>query len=273
TLRHAEYGRRVPRRLSLLLAAAVLAVGLVAVASGSRAGPSSATNRAVKSLHGPRGPRGPRGRRGPRGYRGPRGPTGVQGRQGNQGPTAAQGPTGPTGPPGIGLDRPGYSLTALEPSPSGRYASVAIGADGLPLIAYDGWHRLRVAHCDDLACRSATARTVESEDVPETYPAVAIGADGLGLIAYAASTVGVLKVAHCSNLACSASTISTLTAGQDFAFQELSIAIGADGLGLIAFTDPKGLFPKVAHCEDFECAHAAITNLDPNANADEGTSV
>lgn len=173
----------------------------------------------------------------------------------------------------MGLDRPGFTRAALEPSPSGRYASIAIGADGLPLVAYDGWYRLRVAHCDDLACRSATAHTVESEDAPETYPAVAIGADGLGLIAYSGGVVGNLKVAHCSNVSCSASTISSLGGGENFAFEELSIAIGADGLGLIAFTDPKGLFPKVAHCEDAACTQATITNLEPNGEADEGTSV
>jgi len=225
-----------------------------------------------------RGPRGPRGYRGPRGPRGFRGPTGAQGPQGAQGPRGvagqqgAQGAQGPTGPAGLGLQRPGFTSTAVDGDSAGRYESIAIGSDGLPVITYDGWYKLRVAHCDDLACTSATKTTVEPSDSPESFSSVAIGSDGLPLIAYTHSQVGNLKVAHCSNVVCSASTLSTLGGDQHFAFDELSVTIGSDGLGLIAFTDPKGLLAKVAHCENVVCSQATITTLDQFI-AFEGTSV
>jgi Collagen triple helix repeat (20 copies) len=264
------------------LAATALAVALLGTPLGAGAGSGSGPTVKPQSqvLRGPRGPRGPRGfsgRVGPPGARGEPGPAGLQGRQGSQGEHGAPGPPGPQGPagePGTGLGRPGYARTTLDAGPGvGRASSIAIGVDGLPLISYDGWHELKVAHCSNLACTSAIAVTIEGNDAPETYSSVAIGADGLGLIAYTYAVVDSLKVAHCANVACSEATLSTLGGSQHFAFNELSIAIGADGLGLIAFTDPKGLFPKVAHCENLECSEATITNLDPNILADQGTSV
>lgn len=259
-------------RLSLLVAAAALAVGLLGVAAGSRLAPAAAHSQAGKIHRGPRGPRGYRGPRGPRGSRGPTGALGVQGAQGAAGQAGPRGPQGPTGPEGLGLQQPGFTRTALDGDSAGRYESIAIGSDGLPLITYDGWFKLKVAHCNDVACTSATKTTIEPSDAPETFSAVAIGSDGLGLIAYGHSQVGYLEVAHCSNVACTASTLSTLGVGEDFAFDELSITIGSDGLGLIAFTDPKGLFAKVAHCENVACSQATITTLDQNIAA-EGTSV
>jgi hypothetical protein len=247
--------------LSGLVVAGPLAVGATSTKVAAKA--SSA-----ESQRGPRGPRGPRGRRGPRGYRGLRGATGPQGVQGAAGSTGEQGPRGIPGPAGRGITRPGFARTVLAVAPAGMRPSVAIGADGLPLLTDDPWHGLEVAHCDDLACTSATRTTLDSGS--ETFSSVAIGADGLGLIAYDGPQV---KVAHCSNIVCSSATISTLGGEQDSAFAELSVAIGSDGLGLIAFTDPKGLFPKVAHCENVECSQATITRLDQTSIAGEGTSV
>jgi Collagen triple helix repeat (20 copies) len=258
--------------LSLLAAAGALAACLLGAASGSRTTPVASNTHEGKVLRGPRGPRGFRGPRGRRGLRGERGPTGAQGPPGQAGLVGPTGTQGPRGPAGLGIDRPGFTRTALDGNFGGRYSSIAIGSDGLPLISYDGWYRLRVAHCSDLACTAATTTTVEPSDAPETFSSVAIGSDGLGLIAYSHSSVGNLKVAHCSNLACSSSTLSTLGSDQHFAFEELSVTIGSDGLGLIAFTDPKGLLAKVAHCENVACSQATITTLDQFI-AFEGTSV
>ena len=85
--------------------------------------------------------------------------TGAQGAQGGPGEQGPRGAEGPPGQAGRGIERPGFTRTVLDNNFSGRYSSVAIGADGLPLICYDGWYRLRVAHCDDLACTSATTTT------------------------------------------------------------------------------------------------------------------
>ena len=140
------------RRAALAFAGTAFVVALVAGTLGAGAASRPAAKAASKDRL-VRSPRGPRGFRGPAGLRGPRGFVGA---------------------PGVGLGRPGFMRTLVESHPSGRYSSIAIGADGLPLITYDGWYRLRVAHCENIACTSAVARTVETSDVPETFSAVAI---------------------------------------------------------------------------------------------------
>jgi hypothetical protein len=86
----------------------------------------------------------------------------------------------------------------------GMHSSVTIGADGLGLISYyDATNAdLKVAHCSDAACSSATTITLDSDEDVGMYTSVTIGADGLGLISYYDATHGDLKVAHCANPFC-----------------------------------------------------------------------
>ena len=178
---------------------------------------------------------------------------------------------GPQGLPGLGPGRPGFTNTALDGSSVVGYSSVAVGADGLPLISYAGWHELNVAHCANLACTSAEITTLKSCQC-ELFTSITIGADGLGLIAYTGQSVGYLEVAHCLDIACSSATTATIGEPDHFAFDEVSITIGSDGLGLISFVDPKGLFPTVAHCENVACSSATVTIVDAN-NFRQGSSV
>jgi len=142
----------------------------------------------------------------------------------------------------------------------GNYPSITIGADGLGLIAYveDSLGNLKVAHCSDLACASATITALDTTGVG-FYPSITIGTDGLGLISYYDSTD--LSVAHCDNLACTSATFSTLdSAGQ--VGERSSITIGADGLGLISYYDETNDTLKVAHCSTITCTSATVTTLD-----------
>jgi hypothetical protein len=274
---------RTPGAALALAGLAALAVALVATPLGTGASASQQTLKAASAkpvLRGPRGPRGPRGFRGPRGKRGlrgalgPTGPRGLEGIDGADGPVGPPGPTGVTGlqgqqgepgPPGVGFGRPGYASSTVDGA-GGRPGGLAIGADGLALITYDGGLSLKVARCTDVACTSSTTSTVDTCPTGcQLYSSIAIGADGLGLISYTGFSVEHLRVAHCSNPACSEATLSTLGGPNDFAFQTTSVAIGADGLGLIAFVEPKGLVPKVAHCNNVTCTDATITSFDPQA--------
>jgi hypothetical protein len=80
----------------------------------------------------------------------------------------------------------------------GQDTSVTIGADGLGLISYhDATNgNLKVAHCSNRACTSATLTTLDSIGNVGQDTAVTIGADGLALISYHDVTNGNLKVAH-----------------------------------------------------------------------------
>ena len=155
--------------------------------------------------------------------------------------------------------------------PAGTNSSIAIGVDGLPLISYHDFHHLKVAHCANIACTSAAITTLE-ECQCELFTSVTIGAHGLGLIAYTGRSVGFIQVAHCLDVACSSATTATIGEPDDFAFNQASITVGSDGFGLISFVDPKGLLPKVAHCENVACSSATVTDVDTN-NFREGSSI
>ena len=104
-----------------------------------------------------------------------------------------------------GLERQGLALTILDgPGNVGQYTSAIIGADGLGLISYhDVTNRtLKVAHCSNQACTSATLTTLDSGGEVGQDTSVTMGADGLGLISYYDATNGNLKVAHCSDRSC-----------------------------------------------------------------------
>ena len=106
--------------------------------------------------------------------------------------------------------------------------AIAVGNDGLPLIAYSdtgGTYDLRVAHCADVQCSSATHTpidtTMDSTDAKE----IVIGSDGLALIAYFDTTSDNLKVAHCQNVACTSAILSTIDQVGDVG-RRLSMATG-----------------------------------------------
>jgi len=253
-----------------LVGLVALGVALVTTPLGTGATSSRTTVKAGKTSAA-RGPRGPRGFRGPRGYRGFLGAPGAPGAAGPQGAQGPQGIQGQPGVPGQGLTRPGFTSTTLDDSSIAGYSSVAIGTDGLPLISYAAFHQLKVAHCANLACTSA-ATAILKDCQCEPFTSIAIGADGLGLIAYTGRSVGFLEVAHCVDTACSSVTTATIGEPDHFAFDEVSITIGSDGLGLITFIDPKGLLPTVAHCENVACSSATVTAVDTN-NFRDGSSV
>lgn len=137
----------------------------------------------------------------------------------------------------------------------GRWNSVEIGADGLGLISYyDATNvDLKVAHCQNLACSTAETTTLDSEGGPSS---IAVGGDGRGLIAFASNDT--LKVAHCSDVVCSTATTATIDVVQGETHP--SIAIGADGLALISYSNRAEDNPRidVAHCDDVGCSTATI---------------
>jgi hypothetical protein len=145
----------------------------------------------------------------------------------------------------------------------GQYTSIAIGADGLGLISYynASSRDLKIAHCNDAACSSATIANLDSANEVGQYTSIAIGTDGLALISYYDATHAKLKVAHCNDVTCSTATTATLD-GSNSGGYYTSIAIGADGLGLISHVHPATLEVKVAHCNDTACSSATTATID-----------
>jgi hypothetical protein len=86
----------------------------------------------------------------------------------------------------------------------GQYPSMTIGKDGFPIIAYYDYLNgdLKVAHCSDAACTSATIHVLDSTGNVGEYTSIAIGTDGMPIISYYDRTNRDLKVVHCSNRYC-----------------------------------------------------------------------
>jgi hypothetical protein len=165
----------------------------------------------------------------------------------------------------------------------GEYTSIAIGADGLPIISYfkaGGANNLKVAHCDDVECTSSISNTLDSQGVVGWYTSIAIGADGLPIISYykeyGAGDDCNLKVAHCDDVMCTSAISTTLDSQGDVGW-DTSIAIGADGLPIISYYKAGGAGDeynlKVAHCDDVMCTSAISTTLDSQGVVGWSTSI
>lgn len=113
-----------------------------------------------------------------------------------------------------------------------------LGADGLGLISHHDLlgKDLRVAHCDDVACTSATLSNLDSAGTVGAFTSVAVGVDGLGLISYDDDSNDDIKVAHCRDVACTSAIISIVDSAGDFG-PGTSLTIGADGLGLVSYSE------------------------------------
>ncbi len=155
----------------------------------------------------------------------------------------------------------GGTATVDDPATSaGWYTSIAIGHDGLPVISYHDSAAgvLKVAHCRDASCAGATVTVLDGGVTRAgAFNSIAIGADGLPVVSYWDQTAFALKLARCARPDCTGGhSVSLVDGGQPDARAGLhtSVAIGRDGLPVIAYTDDSAFAVKVAHCNDPACA-------------------
>lgn len=154
---------------------------------------------------------------------------------------------------------------------AGQYTSVAIGADGLPIVSYygDGLQVLKVAKCVNAACSGAAViTTVDATTGVGTFTSLAIGNDGIPVISYVdESGVGALKVARCANPSCTGTaTLTTVDGSADVGYFS-SIAIGADGFPVIGYQDGAAGSLKVAKCSNIACTGlVTLTTVDDPGN-------
>jgi len=163
------------------------------------------------------------------------------------------------------------TVTADDPANAvGRNSTIAIGTDGLPVIAHQDTtaDALRVTHCGTVICGSANVST-NVFDVPEAVgfaPSIVIGRDGVPLISHLGGTSGRLLVTHCRNLLCapgptlSAATTVTVDPEVD-AGVDSSAGIGIDGLPIIAHFDVDAFALRVTHCGNVTCSAGNTSTL------------
>ncbi|MBI4133885.1 MAG: prepilin-type N-terminal cleavage/methylation domain-containing protein [Candidatus Terrybacteria bacterium] len=150
----------------------------------------------------------------------------------------------------------------------GNYSAVTVGPDGLPVIAYHGAGDLRILKCGNVACTSGnTITTADPADVPQ-QTAITIGADSLPIVSYWMGPSS-LKVLKCGNAACSSGNTLTVVDTIDSLgnIGRTGIAIGADGLPVIAYHDNTSDRLKVLKCGNAACSSGnTITLPDPAGN-------
>lgn len=168
------------------------------------------------------------------------------------------------------------TITTVDDPPAnsvGQDTSIAIGADGRPVISYQDntAGALKVAKCANAACTGgATITTVDdSPNRVGIQTSIAIGTDLRPVISYQDNTAGTLKVAKCANVLCTGdATITIVDDPANIVGAETSIAIGADGLPVISYFDSTAGALKVAKCNNAACAGGAtITTVDDPANS------
>jgi hypothetical protein len=96
-----------------------------------------------------------------------------------------------------------YTLDTLNTV--GRYSSITIGSDGMPIVSYNSYNTygiLKVAHCSNISCTSATTYAPHSSSEVGYYTSITIGIDGLPIISYYDFANGDLNSVKCRNQFC-----------------------------------------------------------------------
>ncbi|MET0554093.1 MAG: hypothetical protein ABW221_13710 [Vicinamibacteria bacterium] len=149
------------------------------------------------------------------------------------------------------------ATTVDDPANSvGEYTSIAVGADGLPVVSYRDATagRLKVAKCGNAACSAGNTITTLTGAPTGEYTSLAIGADGLPVISHR-GTGGSLAVTRCGDDACSTGNLTSILddpAGLSVGITT-SIAIGADGLPIVSHGESTGGTLRIAKCGNAGC--------------------
>lgn len=170
------------------------------------------------------------------------------------------------------------TVTELEgPLASAASSSIAIGTDGLPVIAYPlATGGVRIVRCDNPAC-TGSGQSFNSRDTGKSLasPSLAIGVDGFPVVAYHDTGAGDLDVLKCDDPACDVGgeVISSVDSTNNVGTGS-SLAVAPDGNPVISYQDSTLLALKVAKCNDWGCegANETVTVVDDPGNNVGGSS-
>lgn len=159
--------------------------------------------------------------------------------------------------------------TVVSGGVSSPATSIVIGNDNLPIIAYvtTPLASLRVVHCTDVSC-SGIDTTGIIEGVQTFSPIdMVIGNDGFPIIVITrAFDNNGLRIAHCPDATCTGQATTTELDPGVSVSDTKAIAIGSDGLPIVAYVDDNNEDLKLIHCTNVSCSSSDTPiNLDTGA--------
>jgi hypothetical protein len=160
----------------------------------------------------------------------------------------------------------GNTITTVDSSSAliGTFTSITLSTDGNPIISYfDSTNgNLKVMICGDVACSSGnSSTTVDSVGVVGEYSSIAIGTDGLPVISYFDNTNADLKVVKCGNAGCTAGNTITRLDSSNGAGLYTALAIGADGMPVVAYQNASSSDLMFLRCTNVTCTSGSTTTV------------
>lgn len=153
-------------------------------------------------------------------------------------------------------------------SPAPIKAALAIGSDGLPIVAHfdPPAHDLRLTHCGDLECRLGNSSALHIGAASAGFdPAIAIGVGGRPIVAHREYFLPLLMFTRCVEGAC-ATPVQDVSLGAPAT--HVSVAVGVDGLPLIVYRDGSLQVLRALHCGNADCTAGNVTTtIDSNTAA------
>ncbi len=171
---------------------------------------------------------------------------------------------------------PAATVVTVDSGSVGRSPSIAIGADGLPIMTYlDGGNgALRFAKCTTLDCSSAILETIGNAtgNARGDYSSLQVSANGRPIVAWYDSIDDNLVYARCPNPDCSGDDVlRTLDGSPEDTGRDVSMVVDANGLPRIAYVNTTQHSLQFAGCEVPACLDVAITEVDDDPVNSVGT--
>lgn len=165
---------------------------------------------------------------------------------------------------------PAATVVTIDTGPVAGHPSIAIGADGLPLIAYEtDSGGLRLAKCYDAGCVDGSLVDINNPPTGATsgrYNSLAIGPDGNPAIAFYDTVDVALKLVKCSSPNCGGggAEFRTIDPGP-YVSVDIALAFGPDGRAVFAYQDSSQQALMLARCQNTGCGNVDIEVLAPLA--------
>jgi len=138
----------------------------------------------------------------------------------------------------------------------GRDSSIAIGADGNPIVSYyDRSNKdLKVVHCNNKGCTNFDESMVlDNKGDVGRHSSMTIGTDGNPVISYFDNSNNSLKVIHCIANDCSTFDSPITLDNEGAVGRDSSIVIGTDSNPVISYRSSTNADLKIIHCTSLDC--------------------